>query len=79
MKINMYALRDSIAEDFSSPVLLKNDNLARRFFWRSVQSAQVKADEMRLYKLGVYDVETGEIDSNVELIPIADNGDDMNE
>lgn len=68
MKNALYAIKDDMT-DFSSPVALmarSDEELAKRYFRRMCQTTQImigNEDQFSLYKVGLYDTETGEIES----------------
>lgn len=75
----LVSLFDVLAEDFSAPVMVKNENVARRMFWNTIEKMGVKSNEYQLYQVGEFNVSTGEITGQTSLLPISDSSDDPNE
>lgn len=66
---NVYAIRDSVANNFAPPFVMDSDALATRAF-RNLSSNQnsdvaLNPSDFMLYKVGQYDTEAG------TLIPVA--------
>lgn len=61
MKYNMYAYYDKVSNVYSQPILQTNDASAQRIFNYMCQKAPDKMEDMQLYRVGSFDVVTGEI------------------
>lgn len=76
MKLCLYAIKDDLT-GFKSISMEDNDPCALRNFSYAVTSNEIvklNAKNYSLYKLGIYDTETGIIDSSMpELIVTADS------
>lgn len=73
MKLNIYAVKDTIQGAFMNPFYLQNDQVAMRSFKNTIESEQMNtikmnAKDMQLYKLGEFEEETGEIKSEVKFL-----------
>lgn len=73
MKLNIYAIKDTVQQAFMNPFYLQNDQIAMRSFKNTIQSEtmnQIKmnAKDMQLYKLGEFEEETGLIISKIEFL-----------
>lgn len=68
MNYEMYSIFDKIACIYSEPFLAVNEATAvRRFQWQMQQSTMVAGD-CALYKVGVFDVDTGTISPCVTFV-----------
>jgi len=59
---NLYAVRDTVAETYGSPMPARNDKVAVRYMVDSMRRQQLTAQaqmEMELWLVGAYDEETG--------------------
>ena len=64
MILEFYAVKDELANRFLSPVLMSNENEAKRQFKSQVNNIQIWKDnpsDFSLYCLGSFNEETGEI------------------
>lgn len=72
MKINIYAVKDTIQGAFMQPFYLQNDEVAKRSFRQALNDDNSNwnkiALDLQLYKLGEYDDITGQILPNVEYL-----------
>ncbi len=73
MKLNVYAVKDTVTGEFGSPYLGKNDNEAIRGFKYGVETPSqsliyTHSQDMQLFKMGEFDINTGEIISKVEFL-----------
>ena len=73
LKMNIYAVKDTVRGEFGSPYLGKNDAEAIRGFEYGVNTPSqsilyTHSKDMQLYKLGEYNIDTGEITSCVEFL-----------
>lgn len=59
MKQKMYAMLDTVAEEFSPIQLAKNDSVAKRQFQHVISKQPEIACEMKLMYLGEFDTEKG--------------------
>lgn len=58
MSSSLYVVYDEVAELYTAPLTLKNDNVAMRWFQEKMQKASDPTD-YKLYKIGEYDENTG--------------------
>lgn len=73
MKLNIYAIKDTIVGDMANPFYLTNDEEAKRAFKNAVNANNgsnlcLNYADMQLFKLGVLDTNTGIIESAVEYL-----------
>lgn len=72
MKINIYAVKDTVQGAFMQPFYLQNDNVAKRAFEMAINDPNSNWNKMpkdlQLFKLGEYDDETGVIISKPEYL-----------
>lgn len=73
MKLNIYAVKDTVVGEMGNPFYLNNDEMAKRSFKNAINNGtdiQLKLNyaDTQLYKIGTWDTVTGEIESNVEFI-----------
>lgn len=73
MKYNLYAVKDTVTGEFGAPYLGKNDNEAIRGFAYGVNAPSnnlihTHPEDMQLFKMGEFDIQTGEITSKVEFL-----------
>ena len=72
MKLNIYSVKDTVVGEMGNPFYLNNDEMAKRSFKNAINQdgsqLSINYTDMQLYKLGVLDTVTGEIESNVEFI-----------
>ena len=73
----IYSIFDKLAKQFSLPRYAVNEDVAMREFKLFVDSVKSDKDDFVLYKLGVYDVESGSLNS-CEPIIICHGGDFVN-
>ena len=69
MKINIYAVKDTVVGAMMNPFYMHNDEQAKRSFKNACNNeanefAKIKKD-LQLFKLGNYDDETGNIESKI--------------
>lgn len=57
----MFSIKDTVVGTFGSIVLLSNSATAERWFDGVCQKDRNVAKDLQLYKLGSYNIETGEI------------------
>lgn len=68
MQVKIFAMYDRVAHTYGEPFVAVKDELAvRRFNYIMSQSPMV-AQDMQLFKLGEFDLETGLIVSSVEFV-----------
>lgn len=67
MKLGLYSIKDTLSGQFSQIVPLQNKEIAKRWFRQACQESKIKND-LQLFYLGSYDIETGVIESKVEFI-----------
>ena len=72
MKMNIYAIKDSVVGAFMQPFYLVNDEAAKRSFRQAMkdESSQYSkiAGDLQLFRLGEFDDESGEIKGEVEFL-----------
>lgn len=66
MKYNIYAIQDVLI-GFNSPIIFKNEEIAKREYNNFLETNPNRND-MRLFKIGEFDDETGEIKSDTPRI-----------
>lgn len=66
MKYNIYSIQD-VMVGFNAPFIMKNDELALRSYKSFLKDNAYSAD-MRLFRLGTFDEETGAIEG--EAVPV---------
>lgn len=67
IKYLIYSIKDTITGNFSDIIPMVNEEAAKRYFNGLCQESKIKND-LQLFCLGSYDIETGEIESKVEFI-----------
>lgn len=73
MKLKIYSIKDTIIGEYQSPIYMVNDGTALRAVTNAVNSTQdnpVKenAKDKQLYCLGVFDTDTGIIETEIKFI-----------
>lgn len=73
MKLKLYAVKDTVTGEFGAPYLGKNDAEAIRGFEYGVNTPSqsiiyTHSKDMQLFRMGEYDVNTGEIISKIEFL-----------
>ena len=63
----IYSIKDTVTGNFSDIIIMVNEEAAKRYFMGLCQESKIKND-LQLYCLGSYNVETGEIESKVDFI-----------
>lgn len=82
MKVNLYAIYDDKADNFTPPFTAPSDAVAFRMFGHSVNSNPIMASyptHFSCSRLGTFDDSTGQVESAIELIahgPEVVRGDD---
>lgn len=65
----MYAIKDELAGTFSNIMEINPKVAQRTFHWLTEETEKQDCDDKRIYKLGMYNTETGEIAPQVpELV-----------
>lgn len=77
MILNLYAIKDTKGP-FSQPVVYPNDDFALRSFIAAVRSPQPNAantfpEDKQFFRIGVYDDETGKLQTDIKLLGCASN------
>lgn len=80
MKLEVFAIKDTVQGEFMNPFLLRNKQEATRAFGATVNN-KVNAEapivkfyaDMQLFSLGEFDTETGEITTKVEYVTSGTN------
>lgn len=61
MILEIYAIKDELAGTFGN-LMVVNEKVAQRTFrWITAETEKPDCDDKRIYKLGMYDTETGAI------------------
>lgn len=66
MEYNIYSIQDTMI-GFNAPFIMKNDDIAKREY-RNFLNNNPNSKDMRLYRLGKFDDESGEIHAEVPKI-----------
>lgn len=64
MKYNFYCVKDELTDRYNSPVLMINDDEAKRAFKSQVNNIQIWKDnpaDFSLYNMGTFEEETGDM------------------
>lgn len=69
MILGLYAVQDTLI-GFNAPFALNNDEVAERAFRNTVEK-EPNASDLRLYRLGAYNDETGELQPDVPIHMLA--------
>lgn len=69
MILGLYAVQDTLI-GFNAPFALNSDEVAERAF-RNTITKEPNATDLRLYKLGTYNDESGEVIPNVPIKMLA--------
>lgn len=67
MQYGMYSIKDVVVGNFGQIQLFNNDHAAKRWFLNLCKTTDVAGD-LELFKVGVFDVETGEILPALEFL-----------
>lgn len=68
----LYCIYDRVAEEAAPPFVARTDGVAIRQFMAALSQAPVSKDEFRLYKIGVWNPSTMNVDGIAPLdIPIS--------
>lgn len=67
MKYGIYAIKDSLSGSFGAPFIDVNDDCAKRTFGVKMRDSAICQD-LQLFKLGEFSIESGEILSFVEFL-----------
>lgn len=79
MKVGIYSVRDSVAENFGSVTIDTNDMTAKRNFGFAINNTDqmtYSADDLELYKVGEFDMHTG-IVTNISPIVMICRGSEL--
>lgn len=69
MILEMYAIKDELAGTFGNIMVINPKVAQRTFHWLTEETEKQDCDDKRIYKLGMYNTETGEIAPQVpELV-----------
>lgn len=63
MILEMYAIKDELAGTFGNIMVINPKVKNRTFKWITAETEKSDCDDKRIYKLGTYDTETGQIKS----------------
>lgn len=61
MLMNVYAIHDELADIWSNPFVLNEKTASRTFQFMAKQRAEEECKDQKIYLIGHYDNETGEI------------------
>lgn len=61
MILNIYAIKDELAEIYSNPFCLNERTAERTFQFMAKEKSEAECKDQKVYCLGKYDTETGEI------------------
>lgn len=61
MTYELYAIKDELANTFGNIMVMNPVTAQRSFSWIAKEMEKSECDDKRIYKLGSYDGETGEI------------------
>lgn len=61
MITEIYAIKDELAESFGNLMVINPKVAQRTFHWMTQETEKADCDDKRIYKLGEYDTETGQI------------------
>lgn len=67
MKFEIYSVKDVVSGQFTKLELFNNIDVAKRWYNGLLAESKI-AKDLQLYKLGEYNVETGEIIASVEFV-----------
>lgn len=67
MKYELYSVKDVLSGNVGEIVIMPNEAMARRWFAGLCSESKIKND-LQLYRLGTYNVQTAEIVSAPEFI-----------
>lgn len=67
MIYSIYSVKDVVSGSFTDILPFSNEAMAIRYFKGLCSESKIKND-LQLYKLGTYNIETGDIVSSVEFI-----------
>lgn len=66
MLLNVYAIHDELAGVWSNPFVLNERTASRTFSFMAKQRAEEECKDQKIYLIGYYDNETGEIGAMVQ-------------
>lgn len=61
MLVNIYAIKDELADMWSNPFVLNERTANRTFSFMAKQRSEAECKDQKIYLIGHYDNETGEI------------------
>lgn len=69
MTLEIYAIKDELAGTFGNLMIMNPKVVQRNFKWLTAETEKADCDDKRIYKMGIYDNETGQIQSQTpELV-----------
>ena len=69
MILEIYSIKDELAGSFGNLMVINPKVTQRTFHWLTEETEKQDCDDKRIYKLGMYDTETGLIQSQTpELV-----------
>lgn len=74
----LYALYDCVAKEYAAPFMANNDGSAARSFslWLSKHADQINGVDYKLFCVGSFDVESGEVEPTYKEIAM-NEGEDL--
>lgn len=61
MVLEIYSIKDELAGTFGNLMVINPKVAQRTFHWLTEETEKPDCDDKRIYKLGAYDTETGQI------------------
>lgn len=61
MELEIYAIKDELAGTFGNLMIINPKVVQRTFKWLMKETEKADCDDKRIYKMGEYDNETGQI------------------
>ena len=61
MNVNMYAIKDELANSWGNIILINPVVSERTFKWMAQEMEKSECEDRRIYLMGFYDTSTGEI------------------
>lgn len=67
MIVNLYAVFDSVSEEFGQPFCCKNDKLALKGFKKFLEGKNFEEDDLSLFYIGSYNTDSGALSGDTIL------------
>ena len=61
MILEIYAIKDELAGTFGNLMVINEKVAQRTFKWLTAETEKPECDDKRIYKLGLYDSESGQL------------------